>query len=332
MAVAPELFPITRNPDGWYAAALSADVKPGEAKPLRCLGEELVLLRMESGEARAFDAWCPHLGAHLGHGGTVEGDNLVCPFHGWAYGADGRCVAIPYAKRVPQRAAIRRWPVQERNGVILIWNHHLGKDPFYEVPEFEPEPWTPIEWEHLVLEMHIMDIAENGVDIGHFPKVHGCDRWGAKMRDGHGIPFQFDLFTSYPGEGIGMPGEQVKVTTEWSFYGPGMFEGVSNADDFGMRVRQLFHFTPIPENKVHFRIGISVDKEKIPEELRAFVHQQNAKIAIDNLLEDSPIWKHKKFIERPLLCDGDGPLPELRVWLRQFFPELAVRAEVSANG
>ena len=90
MAAAPDLFPITRNPDGWYAVALSEEIATGEARPLACLGEDLVLMRAESGEARVFEAWCPHLGAHLGHGGMVEGENLVCPFHGWTYGSDGQ--------------------------------------------------------------------------------------------------------------------------------------------------------------------------------------------------------------------------------------------------
>jgi phenylpropionate dioxygenase-like ring-hydroxylating dioxygenase large terminal subunit len=322
MSTIADRFPITAHPDGWYPVALSGDVAPGRVLPLSVLGQELVLFRTESGEARVLDAYCVHLGAHLGHGGTVEGESLVCPFHGWAFGREGRCVAIPYAKRVPRNARVRAWPVMERNGAILVWNHHLGKEPFYEIPEFESEPWTPIRWEHLMLEMHIFDLAENAVDIGHFPKVHGCDRWGAEMHDPHGIPFDFDLLTSYPGDGIGMPGQQVKVTTHWRLYGPGVFEGTSSADDFGMRVRQLFHFTPLPGDQIHVRIGISVDKETIPEELREFVLEQNAKIAVGNLLEDAPIWKRKRFQTAPILCEGDGPIPELRAWMRQFFPEL----------
>jgi hypothetical protein len=70
------------------------------------------------------------------------------------------------------------------------------------------------------------------------------------------------------------------------------------------------------------RIGISVDKETIPEALRDYVLEQNARIAVANLLEDAPIWKRKRFLQSPTLCEGDGPIPELRAWMRQFFPEL----------
>ena len=43
------------------------------------------------------DAYCPHLGAHLGHGGRVEGGAVRCPFHAWLWGGDGRCLEVPYA-------------------------------------------------------------------------------------------------------------------------------------------------------------------------------------------------------------------------------------------
>ncbi|WP_425436809.1 Rieske 2Fe-2S domain-containing protein [Mycobacterium rhizamassiliense] len=42
------------------------------------------MYRTKSGLARAIEAYCPHLGAHLGHGGKVLGDELHCPFHAFA--------------------------------------------------------------------------------------------------------------------------------------------------------------------------------------------------------------------------------------------------------
>ena len=79
--------------------------------------------------------------------------------------------------------------------------------------------------------MHIFDIAENGVDVGHFPIVHHCERSGITLHDNSTIPMRFQLLTSYPGDGIGIEGEHVKVTTEWSYYGPGMFHSISTADE-----------------------------------------------------------------------------------------------------
>ena len=111
MAAPDALYPITRHPDGWFAVARSEELAPGAVEAVSFMGHEVVLVRTGSGEARVFDAHCVHLGAHLGHGGRMEGDTLVCPFHAWRFGPDGRCVGVPYASRVPARAGLRSWPV-----------------------------------------------------------------------------------------------------------------------------------------------------------------------------------------------------------------------------
>ena len=61
-------FPI---PFGWYQIGWPSDVAVGEVKPLRYFGRHLVLWRGQDGVAHVQDAFCPHLGAHLGHGGKV---------------------------------------------------------------------------------------------------------------------------------------------------------------------------------------------------------------------------------------------------------------------
>ena len=92
-------------PIGWYCVAEEAELAAGELRRVRSFGQELVLWRGENGEPHLWDAYCPHLGAHLGVGGKVEGDGLRCPFHAWKFDGSGRCIEIPYAKRIqPPRA------------------------------------------------------------------------------------------------------------------------------------------------------------------------------------------------------------------------------------
>ncbi len=63
-------------------------------------GMNLAVFRGESGRSYILDAYCPHLGANLGLGGTVDGDCIACPFHGWTFsGDDGKCVKIAYAEK-----------------------------------------------------------------------------------------------------------------------------------------------------------------------------------------------------------------------------------------
>ncbi|MBK7972698.1 MAG: Rieske (2Fe-2S) protein [Deltaproteobacteria bacterium] len=59
-------FPMPQNPNGWFQVGLSRDVSAGEVKSIHYFGKDLVLFRTQEGEAKVFDAVCPHLGAHLG--------------------------------------------------------------------------------------------------------------------------------------------------------------------------------------------------------------------------------------------------------------------------
>ena len=77
-------------PIGWYSVARGNELGVGEVKQVYSFDRELALFRTRSGIAVVTDAFCPHLGAHLGVEGRVVGETIRCPFHGWRYGTDGR--------------------------------------------------------------------------------------------------------------------------------------------------------------------------------------------------------------------------------------------------
>ena len=87
-------FPMPRYPNGWFQVAYSEELPEGGVMPLRYFGRDLVLFRTETGEARVLDAFCPHLGAHLGHGGKVCGQSIRCPFHAWEFNGAGQCLSL----------------------------------------------------------------------------------------------------------------------------------------------------------------------------------------------------------------------------------------------
>ena len=97
-------FPFPAYPNGWFAVLYSDELERGQVENLRYFGKEFVLFRDDEGAAHILDAHCPHLGAHLGHGGKVKGSEIECPFHAWRFGTDGRCTAVPYAKHLPRKA------------------------------------------------------------------------------------------------------------------------------------------------------------------------------------------------------------------------------------
>ena len=166
-------FPI---PDGWFGVAWSDDLPAGALRSIRCFGAEWVLFRTRAGELGLLDAFCPHLGAHLGRGGRVEGDSVRCPFHGWAWARDGRCTEIPYARRMPPELATRTLPVCERNGAIFAWHHGAGAAPDWEVPtlpEFADPAWTEPERLEMEIATCCQELGENAHDPAHFVTVHG---------------------------------------------------------------------------------------------------------------------------------------------------------------
>ena len=158
-------------PNGWFQAMYSDDLAVGEVKSVRYHARDLVLFRDEEGQPALLDAHCPHLGAHLGVGGRVVGEALRCPFHGWEWAGDGRCVGIPYAKRIPANARVGSYPTVEKNGVIYFWYHAEGEAPSFEIPLLpevaDPDftsPWSRTEW---TIRTHPQEILENGVDFQH---------------------------------------------------------------------------------------------------------------------------------------------------------------------
>ncbi|MEZ5269967.1 MAG: Rieske 2Fe-2S domain-containing protein [Microthrixaceae bacterium] len=84
-------FPI---PFGWFQIGWGGDLKPGEVKPLEYFGRHLALWRDDNGVAAQLGA-LPAPGSPPAYGGTVHGEELTCPFHGWRFTADGRNSHIP---------------------------------------------------------------------------------------------------------------------------------------------------------------------------------------------------------------------------------------------
>ena len=310
----PERVPLPL-PVGWYCVAEEAELAAGEVRRLRSFGQELVLWRGADGEPHLFEAYCPHLGAHLGVGGKVEGAALVCPFHAWKYDGAGRCIDIPYARRIPPKAVVAAWPIQRANGLIFAWYDPSGAAPRFavpEVPEWGSPEWTAPEVRSFEVKTHPQEMAENIVDAVHFRFVHGTPHIPQMHAEVNGLQFhayQGLTFTTPQGETLG----RVDV----NMFGPGF--GVTR---FSGVVETLLLITGIPLEPGLHRTTIRFIVKKVAGNddatrgvARAFVAEIARQYA-----QDIPIWEHKRYLERPLLCDGDGPILELRRYFQQFYP------------
>jgi phenylpropionate dioxygenase-like ring-hydroxylating dioxygenase large terminal subunit len=74
---------------------------PGEWRSLEYLGESVIVIRGDDGEARAFANVCRHRGSRLVDGEAGCAKVLTCPYHAWSYGRDGRLVGVPHRNEYP---------------------------------------------------------------------------------------------------------------------------------------------------------------------------------------------------------------------------------------
>jgi len=306
-----ERYAFTPYARGWYRALFSSELAPGEVKRLEILGRELVAFRTESGEAAITDPHCPHLGAHLGHGGAVVGDTLRCPFHHWQFGTDGVCRTIPYAKRIPPKARIHVWPVVERNGMVMLYHDAKGATPDFEVPvlpELQDEAWLPVDVERWTVRASWLDMNENCVDPAHFRFIHGTDAIPSAEAE---IQGHVHVATSrFQMQAPGGPVDASLVTRD---YGPG-FQTVHI--DGLIPTLMVNTATPIDDETSDVRFAYTVKTGGDASKLglaRAII--ADLKQQFEN---DIPIWENKRCWPRPILCDGDGPVTTYRRWYAQF--------------
>src|SRR3954470_2746478 len=169
--------PPARFARGWHCLGLADSFRTGEPHAVHAFDTKLVVFADQSGALHVLDSYCRHMGGDLSQG-TVKGNELACPFHDWRWSGAGKCVSIPYAKRVPPRARTRSWTTLERNQQLFVWNDPQGNPPPPEVdiPEVEgsgsPE-WSAWTWDSVLVEgAHCREIVDNIVDMAHFFYVH----------------------------------------------------------------------------------------------------------------------------------------------------------------
>lgn len=157
----------------WWVAALSSEVKTGELLERRILGKSIILYRTKSGQVVALQNRCAHRAAPLSLG-RVEDDKVVCLYHGFAYGASGKCVHIPTQDNIPAGAAVRSYPVIENSPLVWVWTGDPLRAEESRPPEF---PWmTDPNWlvvgGTMPLKANYMSLKENVLDLTHFGFVH----------------------------------------------------------------------------------------------------------------------------------------------------------------
>jgi len=317
-------YPFPATPDGWYGVARSDELAAGEVRSLSHFGRELVCYRGEDGRARVFDAHCPHLGAHLGHGGRVAGDGIRCPFHGWRYDGAGCLAEVPGLARKLPDVALRAWPVSECNGFVHVWFHARGEAPGYAIERYREDEarWTPWRTSTYRVRVHVQDLTENILDRAHFASVHDMappdeERFEVRFDGARLVVEQLLKVTAVSAQGVEILSRTVNS-------GPGV--SVTEVRQGPLHMLNYITQTPIDEESTDVRIHFSMERLADEAATRA-VAELNERITNDQFRQDVPIWEHRAWLERPRLTALDGPIAKYRRWYRQFYSELAAEPE-----
>jgi len=159
--------------NAWYAAAWDAEIKQA-LLPRTICGKHVVMYRKADGEVTALEDACWHRLVPLSKG-RLEGDTVVCGYHGLKYNAQGRCTFMPSQETINPSACVRAYPAVERHRFIWLW---MG-DPALADPAAIPD----MHWNHdpawagdgktIHVNCDYRLVVDNLMDLTHETFVHG---------------------------------------------------------------------------------------------------------------------------------------------------------------
>ncbi len=140
------------------------------------LGQRVIIYRTRAGEAVALSGICPHRAYPLEKGRLVD-DAVQCGYHGFTFGKDGSCIRVPTQDAAPTRAAVRRFPVIERGGLIWIWTGpESAADPAL-MPDIGrlglgAPGWKVEQHPRVTIQARYTLLIDNLLDLSHASFIH----------------------------------------------------------------------------------------------------------------------------------------------------------------
>jgi 5,5'-dehydrodivanillate O-demethylase oxygenase subunit len=155
----------------WHPIAAVAELDENPVKPVKLLGESLVLYRDRRGTLGLIDSVCAHRRVNLALG-IPEEEGLRCPYHGWRFGETGQCLEQPAESRpYCEKVKIKAYPVRVACGAVFAY---LGPQPVPELPL-----WDLLTWDNVMHEIAFATLPcnwfqsmENSVDQHHIDWLH----------------------------------------------------------------------------------------------------------------------------------------------------------------
>jgi len=159
--------------NAWYAAAWDVDIKRA-LFPRTICGKHVVIYRQGNGQVTALEDACWHRLVPLSKG-RLEGDSVVCGYHGLKYNSSGRCTFMPSQETINPSACVRAYPVVERHRFVWLW---MG-DPAMADPALVPDmhwnddPAWAGDGKTIHVKCDYRLVVDNLMDLTHETFVHG---------------------------------------------------------------------------------------------------------------------------------------------------------------
>jgi phenylpropionate dioxygenase-like ring-hydroxylating dioxygenase large terminal subunit len=276
----------------WYVAATSDEVGR-EAIGRRLLGQRVVLYRQESGAVAALEDRCAHRAYPLS-AGRVDGDRIVCGYHGFEYDPDGRCVHVPSQPNVPQGVCVRRFPVHEVPPFVWIWTGDAGAStlrppprlPWLQSPEWATsEESFRVEANYLLLHEHYLDLTHLFVmhpeavppDLEELPPLDEVEV--SEMSVSYSRVLPPVRLAEWEAEATGLSRDERYVRREQgTFVSPALHVGLYTIDapDRPYEHYRIQAFTPETDDATHVFLQVArtyaTDRSMVTDHLRAMFH------------------------------------------------------------
>jgi phenylpropionate dioxygenase-like ring-hydroxylating dioxygenase large terminal subunit len=321
----PLALPKSRRPTGWFQVAWSDEISIGSVKAVRAFGQDYVLWRGESGTMYAMDAHCRHLGANIGVGGSVWGDEVACPFHGWRWNGEGENTLIPHSSQTCKPGVtMRTHEVEEWYGIVMMWHDVLGRPPLWPmapIEEMEDEsrhPFGPTMRGSWTIRAHPQLPIENGPDLFHVNFVHKGEAAEIVRYDFDEWAIHEEFAVTY-GKGKPStwltPNGAVRMVLKSEIHGIGHTTIVwPEAFLGGVSVTNI---TPVDDEWSVYSFAMTGLRSADEKLLRRAVDHQ-----LETVQQDFPIWENMAYQARPNFAVEEGKnYAGLRRWVWRFYPE-----------
>ena len=163
----------------WYVAAYGREIGGENGTELfsrTICAEPILFWRTAAGEVTAMSDRCVHRRFPLSQAPSrLVDDQVVCGYHGFTYGSDGKCVAVPGQTRVPRTARLTAYPVVEQDSFVWVW---IGDPALADPARIPRAPWldspdytTVCGMEPLAARFSLL--VDNLLDLSHETYLHG---------------------------------------------------------------------------------------------------------------------------------------------------------------